>query len=159
MSDGRTHAKANTIVLGVTVLCAFPALPFPLALGATVGAFAGLILTPDIDLCGVITHEERRMLRWFGPLGGMWVAFWYSYARTHSHRGSSHAPFVGTWGRWAYVGKRLWPLMAIALYFYGGFVLAHLFVCFSVLFFTFVFNCAQDVVHLILDGWKFHPGR
>lgn len=159
MSSGRTHAAANIAVLGLTVIAAPLTLPFPLAVGAITGALLGTITTPDLDL-STRTHEEyriRKHLGWF--IGGLWELFWMHYARTHSHRGSSHAPFVGTWGRWQYVFKRIWWLLAIALYFYGGYVLAHLFVCFSVLFFTFVFHVIQDLTHLALDGWKFHKGH
>lgn len=159
MSDGKTHAAANMAVLALTVVVAPVTLPTLFATGAIVGAVLGTITTPDIDLPGT-THEENRIYRRFGFVGGgLWQLFWNHYAQTHSHRGSSHKPFFGTLGRWWYVLKRLWWLLAILLYYHGSFVMAYPIDCLSVIYMAFLFNALQDIVHLILDGWRFHSGR
>lgn len=153
MANGKTHAAANLVVLGVTLYVVAPRLPVDLATGATVGAILGTLITPDLDLIGR-THEEYRMYRWFGWFGGgLWEWFWRGYAATHHHRGRSHAPITGTLGRWGYVTIRLSPLIALAMYQFRPVWLSWL----SALLMVFVFNVLQDVVHLILDGWKYHP--
>ena len=155
MSSGKVHAAANIAVLGATLYLVSPRLPVDLAAGATVGAILGTLITPDIDLIG-ITHEEYRMYRWFGWLGGgLWWLFWRRYAETHSHRGRSHAPLVGTLDRWGYAAIRLLPLIALALYQLWPMWLAWL----PAALCAFGFNVLQDITHLILDGWKYHPGR
>lgn len=151
MANGRTHAAANLAVLGATLYVIAPRLPVDLAAGATIGAILGTLCTPDIDH-HVTTQEERRFYQWFGFIGGgLWELFWRGYARTHPHRGSSHAPIVGTAGRWAYAAIRLSPLIALALYQLWPLWLAWL----PALLCAFLFNVLQDLVHLILDGWKY----
>lgn len=154
MSSGKVHAAANLVVLGATLYVVAPRLPVDLAVGATVGAIAGLLCTPDLDM-EEMTHEEYRMVRWFGWFGYLWSALWHGYAITHSHRGRSHAPITGTLGRWCYLAIRLSPLIALALYYLWP-VWLH---WFPALFMAFAFNVMQDITHLILDGWKYHPGR
>lgn len=159
MSSGRVHALANTAVLVTTVIVTPIYLPLPLAAGAITGALAGLILTPDIDLPGT-THEEIRIYKHLGFFGGgMWQLFWNHYARTHSHRGSSHAPFRGTAGRWWYAFKRLWPVLALALYFFGAVLADYPYECALVVCMVFLFNVLQDLMHLALDGWRYHHHR
>jgi len=155
MANGKTHAAANLVVLGATLYIIAPKLPVDLAIGATAGAIIGTLITPDIDH-HVRTQEEQRFYQWFGWLGGgLWQLFWREYAKTHPHRGSSHAPIIGTAGRWGYMAIRLSPLIALALYqmwpMWSTWVPALL--C------AFLFNVLQDITHLILDGWKYHPGR
>lgn len=155
MSSGKIHAAANITALALTALATPFVMPLPLCAGAIIGATLGTLCTPDVDLPGK-THEEVR-LGFIG--GGLYQLFWRGYTRTHSHRGSSHAPLTGTAGRWLYVFKRLWWLLAIIIYYqwpifanYPGEWLAFIGM-------MFLFNAAQDVVHLILDGWKYHKGR
>jgi uncharacterized metal-binding protein len=128
-------------------------LPIDLATGATVGAIIGTLITPDIDHHAT-TQEEARFYRWFGWFGGgLWELFWRGYAATYSHRGRSHAPITGTLGRWAYVAIRLSPIIILALYQLWPLWLSW----FPALLTVFAFNVLQDVVHLVLDGWYFHP--
>lgn len=155
MANGKTHALANLTVLAATLYIVAPRLPVDLATGATVGAILGTLTTPDLDLIGT-THEEYRIYRWFGWLGvNAWQLFWRGYAKTHPHRGSSHAPIIGTWGRWWYVVIRLSPIIALALYQLWPFWLSWM----PALLAAFVFNVLQDITHLILDGWKYYPER
>lgn len=154
MANGKTHAAANIAVLGITLYLVAPRLPVDLAAGATAGAILGTLVTPDIDH-HVTTQEEARFYRWFGWLGGgLWQLFWRGYAQTHQHRGRSHAPLVGTLGRWGYVVIRLSPLIALTLYQLWPMWLAWL----PALLCAFLFNVLQDLVHLVLDGWKYHKG-
>lgn len=151
MANGKTHAAANLVVLGVTLYVVAPRLPVDLATGATVGAILGTLITPDLDLIGR-THEEYRMYRWFGWFGGgLWEWFWRGYAATHHHRGRSHAPITGTLGRWGYVTIRLSPLIALAMYQFWPVWLSW----FPALLMAFAFNVLQDITHLILDGWNY----
>lgn len=155
MANGRTHAVANLVLLGVTLYIVAPRLPVDLATGATIGAIVGTLITPDIDH-HVTTQEEARFYRWFGFFGGrMWEYFWRGYAATHHHRGRSHAPIIGTLGRWAYLAVRLSPLIVLALYQLYPLWLTWL----PALLCAFVFNVLQDLAHLVLDGWQYHPGR
>lgn len=147
---------ANAVVLGITMVLIAPQLPLPLAAGALAGATAGLILTPDIDH-HVRTHEELRMYRHLGIVGGgLWELFWRGYARTHVHRGYSHKPFTGTLGRWWYAFKRLWWLLLILLIYQGAFILSHAVACFAFVYMAYCFHALQDIVHLVLDGWRYH---
>lgn len=154
MSSGKVHAAANLVVLGATLYVVAPRLPVDLAVGATVGAIAGLLCTPDLDM-EEMTHEEWRMVRWFGWFGYLWSSLWHGYAITHRHRGRSHAPIIGTLGRWSYLTIRLLPLIVLALYQLWPLWLAW----FPALLCAFCFNVLQDLVHLALDGWRYHPGR
>lgn len=152
MANGKTHALANTAVLVATVVLVAPNVAAPVGFGAVAGATLGLLLTPDIDH-PARTHEERRIYRHGGPVAGwLWQKFWQRYQKTHPHRGSSHRPLAGTLGRWWYILLRLWPIVLLWL-FYGHWqaisVLAFVFACYS-------FHALQDLVHLLLDGGKYH---
>lgn len=82
----------------------------PVAVGATIG----WAVSPDAD----VDHATVEELWWDQiPFVGRWIGtgwqmFWLFYARSHSHRGISHWPLLGTAGRAAYIA--LW-LLAIEL--------------------------------------------
>ena len=119
MSDGKAHAKASKILavfagpatgaichtagLGVvdSVLAGF---------GAAVGCgVLGLVLGPDLDQPGV-TAGEWVVIKRLGPLGWIFVSYWWLYAQVipHQHPTArrnplSHMPVVSTLIRLIYL--------------------------------------------------------
>jgi uncharacterized metal-binding protein len=95
MPTRRTHSLATAITAGLLTAAA-PAAAHVLgldmldALGAPLGALAGLVIDPDLDLA-----ENRRV--------GIWSAVWLAYGKMASHRGVSHWPVAGTILRLAYL--------------------------------------------------------
>ena len=75
---------------------------------AILGMFLGDIVGPDQDQ-ETISGEEWAVIKRLGPLGFLWVGFWYPYALLFRHRGVSHWPLLGTFTRWLYlVGPLMW---------------------------------------------------
>lgn len=137
MPDGHTHAIATLTVAGlVAPLALLDWRALPLA----AGALTGLVVDPDLDHDGW-TLAERRVWRWWKPAGAVWRLFWYPYALTHKHRGSSHWPILGTLVRIAYLlalplAGALWqgwpvPWGIVGLWCAG--------------------LCLADLVHIIMD--------
>lgn len=80
------------------------------------GAFAGLILTPDLDSDGLIIADYfvNTIPRFGQILGKIWHVYSWLYGRLFAHRSFwSHAPIVGTVIRVAYF---LWPLYYFGFY-------------------------------------------
>lgn len=148
MSNGRTHAAVAGVALVATVI----ATPFvangvgiDIAAGLVIGAMAGFLATPDLDL-ECTTHEEIRVFRHCGRMiGRFYVWFWMSYARHHSHRGSSHRPFVGTAGRWWHVWLHTLFLPVLLVLVDPKLAIA-----------AFIANSIQDILHLVFDNWHYH---
>lgn len=160
MANGRTHAAASAGLLTITAAVCITSVvvaPSPvvvaLAAGAVLGATGGLMVTPDIDQ-NDITHEERRLIKFFAPLGWLWTLFWLPYSLVMPHRGMSHTVPQGTLSRVLYIGI---PLVLLAWAFdlrpspvvvqYLPYSIGTFLACWFM----------QDMVHLIQDGlW---PGR
>ena len=160
MADGRTHAAANagllTLVVAVGTAGIYLA-PSPttaaLAAGAVLGATGGLAVTPDIDQSS-ITHEERRLIRLFAPVGYLWTLFWLPYGVAFAHRGFSHTVPQGTLTRMLYIGIPC-AVLAWLLGLRPSVVeVQYLLIGCGGLAVTWML---QDILHLMLDGlW---PGR
>jgi len=101
MPSGITHARA-TIMLATGL--AVGAIVTKSPLGYAVGALAGLLITPDLDIDdGNISDYFIR--RRAGRLAQkLWRGFWWIYATSINHRSAlSHAPFIGTFARLSYI--------------------------------------------------------
>ncbi len=107
-----------------------------------IGAFAGWIITPDLDVQGR-TYEEKRFYNWHPLIGFLWQAYWYVYAKFMKHRGVSHWPFVGTLTRWGYMFIPL-VMMAVGLNLMPS-------LNWEWVGMTFLVWAAQDIVHGTLD--------
>jgi len=123
--------------------------------GALLGCDAGILLTQDLDQIGV-SKGEWTLVKRLGPIGFLWMAFWWPYARALKHRGFwSHCPVVGTIGRLVYCGaliSLIWiilgrpeippPGMAVQEFLWGaGLGLL-----------------VSDAVHFIMDGCCLRKG-
>lgn len=140
--DHRAATKRNLKLLAVPSL--FAVAYDPLALGFPLGLALGHVLTPDIDHPWK-TIEELKMYSYNPWLGRLWYAFWWPYQKTHSHRGISHRPFVGTAERFFYLLWLPWLLTA------GLGWQVHVF-----WLFLYIGWCWQDFTHLRLDRRKPH---
>lgn len=109
MSNGKQHARTTSslfalVLAGGAIALAVAPSPLTLALvaGATIGAGAGHLVTPDLDLRRR-TYEEGRVIRILGLPGYLWLAYWYPYAVVMRHRGWSHTVPQGTLSRMVYL--------------------------------------------------------
>jgi len=102
--NGKAHATASLVLALPCGVAAYAVTEnVAVSVGATVGCLAGTLLTPDLDVDG-ITSSEWWLVKKLGPLGFLWMAAWWPYAKIIPHRHwLSHAPIVGTIGRLAYV--------------------------------------------------------
>lgn len=155
MPNGRCHSAATIattsaflsyFAAGVVVRGATISSNNEWAIWAAVGAFAGLVVEPDLD-----QDAQAAPLSTMRETGGdflarVWQLYWTPYAKAIPHRSwLSHGPIVGTLGRAVYLA----PLYSLPLYgwthFYG-FPLAHLCAVLAGL-------CWVDVLHYIMDFW------
>lgn len=95
---------------------------WPFAFWSAAGAFAGILITPDLD------HDDGSISQHFvrgvsGAAEKVWWLYWYPYRRALAHRSFfSHAPVIGTVIRvfylfwWLYLaGYGLPPAFVIGL--------------------------------------------
>ena len=96
MASGKVH-NAVSAILALPLGVALAATRSPVeGIGAALGCLSGMLLTPDLDLVG-ISVSEWGMVKKLGPLGFLWMALWYFYARAIPHRSPlSHWPILGT---------------------------------------------------------------
>ena len=104
MASGKTH-KHDSIGLAIgggVILAMRRTEPLEIAL-FSLGALAGIILSPDLD----VDHktEAERILYKLGWLpGSLFYVFWLPYAKAIPHRHPiSHWPILGTIGRIVYL--------------------------------------------------------
>jgi len=148
MASGKTHARIAGITT-VSVCAAAPALVMfgqttpDIAAGLAIGAACGYFVTPDIDIPHR-THEEWRMIRRLPVLGRLWAAYWAAYGQLFTHRGISHAPFIGTLTRVVY---GFWWVVFVP----WAQLLPFQYAAWS----AFMAWSAQDMLHLAADGFKF----
>lgn len=115
MPSGRTHAfVAVPIAVTLTgVAVGASLLVSPVCVGVGLGAWAGLLVTPDIDH-HYVTHEEQRIARHMGcVVGWLWRMYWWPYESLNAHRGASHTWPRGTLERFVYL---CWPLLIASLW-------------------------------------------
>lgn len=147
MPSGRIHAMVGIpVALTLTATGVGASLMLhPVLAGVTVGAWLGVIVTPDIDH-HYITVEEQRIARWNKIAGLLWWLYWWPYERTHPHRGKSHSWPAGTVGRMVYL---CWPLLVASMAIAEGDAGVWL-----LLFWVLVFVgwSVQDCIHLAMDG-------
>lgn len=101
MSAGCVHRKASVILAGGFFL---GSLAFGSGIEYIVGALAGVMLTPDLDVDhGYIGNQIIRNK--FGSLAEKaWSLLWYFYRGSIKHGSPlSHAPIISTLGRIAYL--------------------------------------------------------
>ena len=166
MASGIVHAKVARNVMyvtwvGSTFLTAYELLSLESALGLSVGALAGYLVTPDSDIENPTYEDARVYFHWGKAMGVLWEGFWGDYARKYSHRGISHKPFRGTASRWAYVSLRLVIPFFIALTMFMPEWLfslewTHVYYGFKFSIASYVMHSIQDIIHLKYDGWKYH---
>lgn len=162
---GKEHEKIALLILAPTVATSWVLYLNgyqEIAGGAALGAFTGLLVTPDIDL-NTTTREEYRLYKLFWPLGFVWQNLWAPYGLAFSHRGWSHTPVIGTltrvayiiivtllsmvtfneWIRFAQYDKRLMidPTILFVFFWYN------MTFCLSL----FAMWCIQDIAHIVAD--------
>lgn len=101
MASGKVHNRVSVVAsvpAGILVGSTDPVG----GVGAFLGCLLGMVLTPDLDQVG-ISSSEWGLVKKLGPLGFIWMAFWYPYAKAIPHRSFwSHCPILGTAGRLVY---------------------------------------------------------
>lgn len=104
MASGIAHIKATYITIIPTGIATGIALTsVPHGVGAAIGCFLGIAMTPDLDQIS-ISKSEWRLVKKFGPFGFLWCSYWWLYARIIPHRSFwSHFPIVGTVIRTLYI--------------------------------------------------------
>lgn len=149
MASGKQHAETTkrNIKLLLPVAVAATVLGQPVALVVIPGLVVGHLLTPDIDHHHW-THEEWRICRFNRLLGWLWHLYWTPYAYFHKHRGGSHAPILGTLGRFCYL---CWLPFLASVY-----APEWVWLCWIGLFIGWVI---QDVTHLYYDGLLWGRGK
>jgi len=135
-------ALASAVTAGAAVGLASPS--------AALGAWAGWLVTPDIDV-DHRTYEERRIRRALGPVGVVWQMLWCPYALLFRHRGVSHWPVVGTLTRAGYLAAIVAVLATVVGYDVGLAVARAPAWAWVQLLAGWM---AQDIVHLALDDWR-----
>jgi uncharacterized metal-binding protein len=110
MASGRAHHGA-TLLVGIGGAATLLALGEPTGhvLAYAGGCFAGLVITPDLDVDNPV-HSHYVIRRSGGCLiGSLWYGLWRPYARLIRHRAPlSHWPLLGTAGRLLYMGLIAW---------------------------------------------------
>lgn len=131
MADGKTHATTS-LVGGALTFAALTLAGAPEA-GILIGSgcVVGIVLTPDLDM-------PR------GPI--LWRLYWKPYELAIAHRSVySHAPILGTFGRFAYL-----VLPALLILAAAGIVIPDS--IWPVLLKVFAGLCVSDTLHAILDA-------
>jgi uncharacterized metal-binding protein len=106
MARGKTHALATVTAAGVSglVLVILAGVPISQAAALMAGCFAGLLITPDLDVEQRVHAAGLVRRAGGGVLGGLWRLFWWPYARLIPHRHPlSHGPVIGTLVRLVYM--------------------------------------------------------
>lgn len=136
-------ASAVGLALDVPVLMA-------ICVGFYVGLRVGRVVDPDLDH-PAITLTERAAYNRSRLLGSIWRWYWSGYARSHVHRGVSHVPILGTWGRWWRLLLLPCALSAVVSSQIGDAALSAV-----ILFWIaeFAGQSWQDLVHLHKDNWR-----
>lgn len=104
MPLGPAHTSATVVTSGLACLAA-AALIYQTQrvewLMLPVGAMAGLLLSPDLDINNgsISDYHARRIGCLFAFV---WYWYWRPYAWVMKHRGVSHAPILGTAVRLVY---------------------------------------------------------
>ncbi len=161
MADGAKHSKRakQTFIIGSALSIA---LPWPLALGATLGLAIGMYASPDVrDQEQVRNGAEHDFTAQFGGVAGwLWSAYWQPLAKRIPHRSClSHFPPVATPIAFLYLFAPLAMLQYFVLGWLVGaglvewliFVLGNKFMLGVLLGWA-----VQDLVHLWDDGFKFY---
>lgn len=146
MSDGITHARYATVAAtGITVAAAVAAVAVhPACTGLALGAWAGLLVTPDRDH-PMVTIEEIRIRRFNPVLAFITEVYWWPYTYMRPHRGKSHDFPIGAVERFVYF---MWFPIAWSFYYSVAGILP--LVAFWLM--AIVGYAAQDAVHLWKDG-------
>lgn len=125
------------------------------AIGYLFGLYVGRRVTPDLDIDEVITRQTRRYLDRHRVLGWLWRFYWLPYALIHPHRGVSHAPFIGTIGRWIYMFTLPVVACAILLYFVlleSQISLSFALGCYLIFWGAeYIGQSSQDLLHIWMD--------
>lgn len=113
MPSGRVHSFSTGVLSCLLGYGAYTVgAPVQHAAAAGLGALAGILLSPDLDVnSGSISDHHARELGgcWFGLL---WALLWKPYRYLMPHRsGLSHFPLVGTAGRLLYLGGAVYLLL------------------------------------------------
>lgn len=141
MANGIAHAKTATIAATVITVgsVALAVVYGPDAFACAAGAWAAIIVEPDLD-SHIVTTSERTIMRFNRVLGFLWICYWYPYQRMFRHRSFwSHMPGVSTAIRLLYVG---W--LPMLLFPHPAWV------------WVWLGMTLNDMVHATLDGWRFY---
>ena len=146
MADGKTHAAyASKAAIAITLASGVAAVAVhPVFMAAPVGAWVGVVCTPDLDH-HVRTEDERNVARINPVIGWLWSLYWWPYEWLNPHRGRSHTIPQGTLDRFLLV---FWPIILLSLPAVpvaGPWVV----VAWAL---VFVAQMAVDAVHLWLDN-------
>ena len=102
MPNGLRHAFACGVVAGASASVLFFACGWQAALACSIGALAGIVLTPDLDL----VSKNYKMARFWGVVvERLWFLAWTPYRVCIPHRSIwSHGPVISTLVRLLYLG-------------------------------------------------------
>lgn len=153
MSSGKIHKKYNNVFTVVATGGALIGGGFELAFPIFIGCIAGTVCTPDMD---VDANLPSSFLTKLPVIRIIWKGIWKPYQKMMKHRSFwSHFPFVGTTGRILYLG--FWIMFFVWILYTLGFAISPegvlLFILDNEVFFVvvYLFWCAQDFIHWVLD--------
>lgn len=127
MPDGLAHTSASVAIawspwmiwMANNVLPIIPAVTLEFTVGISIGAIAGILINPDLDLAER-TYGKGIVYRSNGLVGAAWALLWWPYSQVVSHRSIlSHGPIIGTIIRLGYmvsVPLLVWTLLAGAFH-------------------------------------------
>ena len=161
MSSGVVHARVAKVMLvplGLYAVASTVSGDVEGGLGVAMGAVAGLLMTPDLDL----NNQSHERMRWFkiNPLlGHAFYLFWYQDGKMMRHRGVSHIFVIGTLTKVLYIMTPILLAQFIYLTWYDLQLnnLSELYALliplkYPVFFWSFVAAWSvQDLMHIIFD--------
>lgn len=151
MSSGKVHKKFNNIFTAAATGGALVFGGFDAALPVFVGCVAGTVMTPDMDLNA---NLPRSFLTNIPIIGRLWKGIWRPYQELLGHRSFfSHFPIVGSSLRVLYIAGWLWFFLWLASSLFGTITPVDFFESLDKSFWliAFMFLCAQDFIHWLLD--------
>lgn len=142
MPNGRCHSAAT--VAATSALLSYFMAGNEWAIWSACGAFMGLVVEPDLD-----QDYQAAPMGTIRQTGGRWMVlvwqlYWTPYARIFPHRSLwTHAPIVGTLGRFLYM-LPLYSVPILVWNYFFGFPAAQIF--------AFLVGLAWvDALHYVMD--------
>lgn len=154
MPSGKVHTAASlTLASVVGLMTLADTLQPPFAYPAMLGAVAGTVMTPDLDVDNGCIAFSNMQYALGVPASRAWKAIWYPYAVIVKHRSwISHLPLVSTLIRFTY----LYGIMLVVGLIFGF----RIPIPTSEPFETFLaFLALSDLLHIVMDVLPFKEAK